>query len=341
MDNVSESNLRSGAGRGIGHQIMLEEAFAWPGTIAAAKVFKEAAKSNSGNIPRIADGVQLYIAAASASEQEAAEATGDWQVLVNAGAQPMPSGCAQCIGFEAGEVGISASNRNFVGRLGSRDSLPYLASPEVVAASAISEYGFGTGMESTTESEISNMVQQLDSLVQRVESIEVASKLSTEILPGFPEKISGEILFYNHDNISTDGIYPGSLTYQDNVSKQTMARACMQNYDPEFDSIAKPNDILVAGFNFGHGSSREQAATAPLAKQIPLVVAGSLGNIFAKNSPNNALVALEVPRLVELLRACFPSNAMEQRPTRRTGWTLTWDVRRRLLKVQEGSGGET
>lgn len=50
-------------------------------------------------------------------------------------------------------------------------------------------------MESTTESELSNTVQQLDSLVQRVESIEVASKLSTEILPGFPDKISGEIIF--------------------------------------------------------------------------------------------------------------------------------------------------
>jgi homoaconitate hydratase len=56
-----------------------------------------------------------------------------------------------------------------------------------------------------------------------------------------------------------------------------MARACMQNYDPDFDGIAKPSDILVAGFNFGCGSSREQAATALLAKQIPLVVAGSFG----------------------------------------------------------------
>lgn len=125
------------------------------------------------------------------------------------------------------------------------DSLAYLASPEVVAASALSgvisgpgtykvpanwsgiKYGFGTGMESTTESELSNRAQQLDSPVQRVESIEVASKLSTEILPGFPDKISGEILFCNHDNISTNGIFSGSLTHQDDVSKETMARDCM------------------------------------------------------------------------------------------------------------------
>ncbi len=77
---------------------------------AAAKVFKDAAEADPGTVPRIADGVQLYIAAASASEQEAAEAAGDWHALVNAGAQPMPPSCAQCIGLgpgllEAGEVG--------------------------------------------------------------------------------------------------------------------------------------------------------------------------------------------------------------------------------------------
>jgi homoaconitate hydratase len=149
------------------------------------------------------------------------------------------------------------------------------------------EYGFGTGMDSTTESKLGNIVQQLDSLIQRVECVEGASKSSTEILPGFPEKISGEILFCDHDNINTDGIYPGSLTYQDHTSKEAMARACMQNYDPKFDGIAKPNDILVTGFNFGCGSSREQAATALLAKKIPLIIAGSLGNIFARNSTSS------------------------------------------------------
>jgi homoaconitate hydratase len=82
---------------------------------AAAKAIKEAAKANPGTPPRISDSVQLYIAAASAHEQEAAEAAGDWQALVDAGAQPMPSGCAQCIGLgtgllEAGEVGSSPTN---------------------------------------------------------------------------------------------------------------------------------------------------------------------------------------------------------------------------------------
>ncbi|KAJ5525176.1 Aconitase/3-isopropylmalate dehydratase large subunit alpha/beta/alpha subdomain 1/3 [Penicillium frequentans] len=330
---------------------------------AAAKVFKDAAKENNDVIPKIADGVQLYIAAASAPEQEAAEAAGDWQALLDAGAQPLPAGCGPCIGLgkgllEPGEVGISASNRNFKGRMGSRDAKAYLASPEVVAASALSglisgpgayqvpegwsgvEHGFGTGAEPSTESALDNMIQQMESLIDRVESSAGGEeKAATEILPGFPEKISGEIVFCDMDNLDTDNIYPGKLTYQDNVSKEDMALACMMNYDPSFKEIAKPNDILVSGFNFGCGSSREQAATAILAKKIPLVVAGSFGNIFSRNSINNALMGLEVPRLVERLRATFADS--ERQSTRRTGWTLTWDVKRSCVEVREGENGES
>ena len=84
-----------------------------------------------------------------------------------------------------------------------------------------------------------------------------------------------------------------------------MATVTMENYDPQFASIARGGDILVSGFNFGCGSSREQAATAILATGIPLVVAGSFGNIFSRNSINNALMGVEVPRLIERLRAAF------------------------------------
>ena len=334
---------------------------------AAAKVFRDAAEAAGGAIPKIANGVQLYIAAASAPEQEAAEGAGDWQVLIEAGAQPLPAGCGPCIGLgkgllEPGEVGISASNRNFKARMGSGEADAYLASPEVVAASALSgvisgpgiytvpegwsgvDAGYGTGRTPTTEDELSGIVQQLDSLIDRVESAAGPSdKPATEVLPGFPEKISGEIVFLDADNVNTDAIYPGKLTYQDNVSRENMALACFSNYDPKFDGIARPNDIIVSGSNFGCGSSREQAATAILARDIRLVVAASFGNIFSRNSINNALMGLEVPRLVERLRTHFPSPAgpEERILTRRTGWTLTWDVRRSLVEVTEGPGGET
>lgn len=117
-----------------------------------------------------------------------------------------------------------------------------------------------------------------------------------------------------------------------------MAQVCMSNYDEQFSTLARAGDILVTGFNFGCGSSREQAATALLAKQIPLVVSGSFGNIFSRNSINNALMGLEVPRLISRLRENF-SNPDDKPLTRRTGWILTWDVRRSRLEIQEGDNG--
>jgi homoaconitate hydratase len=122
-----------------------------------------------------------------------------------------------------------------------------------------------------------------------------------------------------------------------------MAEVCMENYDPDFGTAARAGDILVSGFNFGCGSSREQAATAILAKKIPLVIAGSFGNIFSRNSINNALMGVEVPRLVQRLRETFGSSGSDDKKalTRRTGWRLVWDVRRSRVVVTEGSGGET
>jgi len=98
----------------------------------------------------VAEGVDLYVAAASAEIQEAAEASGAWGALVDAGATVLPPGCGPCIGLgtgllEDGEVGISATNRNFKGRMGSRLAQAYLASPEVVAASAIAGRVVGPG----------------------------------------------------------------------------------------------------------------------------------------------------------------------------------------------------
>ena len=103
---------------------------------AAAKVLKG---------KKVAPGVKLYLGAASKWVQEEAERRGIWQTLLDAGANPLPAGCGPCIGLgvgllEPGEVGISATNRNFKGRMGSRDAKCYLASPEVVAASAVAGY---------------------------------------------------------------------------------------------------------------------------------------------------------------------------------------------------------
>lgn len=371
---------------------------------AAAKVFKDAAEKNGGKVPKIADGVKFYIAAASTPEQKIAEEAGDWQTLIDAGAQTLPAGCGPCIGLgtgllEPGEVGISATNRNFKGRMGSTDAKAYLASPEVVAASALNGIvsgpgwyerpegwtgvlrGEGDGIREedrmiTAEEALDRVLGQLDSMLETAErefgnkaTDAEETKAATEVYPGFPERVEGEIVFCDADNINTDGIYPGKYTYQDNVSVEKMAEVCMENYDTAFSDIAKPGDILVSGFNFGCGSSREQAATAILAKKIPLVVAGSFGNIFSRNSINNALMGLEVPKLIRRLRETFSStppksptqevtepvgNKEEQQSldspppgplktpektfTRRTGWKLVWDVKKSQIEVTEGNG---
>lgn len=320
----------------------------------AADVFRHAAAQKNGIIPKIAPGVHFYIAAASLPEQKIAEQRGDWQVLLEAGATTLPSGCGPCIGLgtgllEPGEVGVSASNRNFKGRMGSTEAKAYLASPAVVAASALK--GMIAGPEQYMSQRDQNFTGASYALSEsgsesNEKTVKPATKspgngeeLLTQVLPGFPESISGEIVFCDADNINTDGIYPGKYTYQDGVTREQMARVCMENYDSRFADVAQSGDILVAGFNFGTGSSREQAATAILAKGIPLVVAASFSNIFSRNSINNALMGVEVPRLVQRLREAFGGKE-DVVPTRRTGWTLTWDVRRSRVEVQEGPEGE-
>merc|ERR1712230_204143 len=109
---------------------------------AAADIFRGGKK--------VAPGVEFYVAAASSVVQAESETAGDWSVLVNAGAKVLPAGCGPCIGLgtgllEDGEVGISATNRNYKGRMGSTDAKAYLASPEVVAASALTGKLSGPG----------------------------------------------------------------------------------------------------------------------------------------------------------------------------------------------------
>ena len=292
---------------------------------------------------KIAEGVEFYVAAASSNVQKDAEAIGAWQDIIEAGAKPLPAGCGPCIGLgtgllKDGEVGISATNRNFKGRMGSKDALAYLASPEVVAASAV--LGKIGGVEELTGGSVPNAKEI-------VKSIEISSGAESdsgsdagaavEIIEGFPQTIEGELILCDADNINTDGIYPGKYTYQDDIPKEKMAEVCMENYDGEFNTKTKPSDIIISGFNFGTGSSREQAATCILARGMKLVVAGSFGNIFSRNSINNALLTLEIPDLINNLRKIYKdSNEL----TIRTGWFLKWDVTKAQVIVTDAEGKE-
>ncbi len=76
----------------------------------------------------------------------------------------------------------------------------------------------------------------------------------------------------------------------------------MENYDPQFSARTVAGDVVVGGFNFGTGSSREQAVTALKCKGIQLVLAGSFSQTYLRNAFNNGFLCIETPALVRHLR---------------------------------------
>lgn len=263
----------------------------------------EVVRTRGGHVP---EGVEFYLAPASAEVQAKSERNGDWQTLLEAGAIPLPPGCGACIGLgrglvEKGETAISATNRNFKGRMGDRDALVYLGSPAVVAASALA--GFICAPQTFTD-------RAAGTAVRRAER-KSASPASVEIIAGFPASVRGRILFVDKDNLNTDGIYGSKHTYRDDMKPEEMAAVTFENYDPNFNALYQKGDVVVGGLNFGSGSSREQAATALKFKGIPCVIAASFSETYKRNAFNNGFVVFECPELVTHLR----TNLKNRTPT--------------------------
>jgi len=100
------------------------------------------------------------------------------------------------------------------------------------------------------------------------------------------------------DNVNTDVIFPGKYTYSILVPEE-MAKHALEDLDPEFAKKVKPGDVIVAGKNFGCGSSREQAATCLKYSGVQAVVAKSFARIFFRNAINQGLPALQSGEAVE------------------------------------------
>ncbi len=246
---------------------------------------------------QVADGVEFYIAAASSEVQKESERRGDWQTLLDSGAIELSPGCGPCIGLGAGllkdgEVGISATNRNFKGRMGSRDAKAYLASPAVVAASAIAGH-----VDMPFEIEDASIKGDINIKTQKS-----TASGSVPIIDGFSIGLEGRLIFCHQDNLNTDGIYPGKYTYVDDFTPKQQAEVVMENYDSEFGKLVNEGDILIGGYNFGTGSSREQAATALKYRGIKLVIAGSFSETYKRNALNNGFLTIECPELVDDLK---------------------------------------
>lgn len=252
----------------------------------------------------VADHVEFYIAAASRSVEHAAARSGVWQTLLDAGARPLPPGCGPCIGLgegtlQPGETGISATNRNFRGRMGSPEATGYLASPRVVAASAAA--GYICGPEAAREVGESSKVGTSIEWAAEPERV----RRGDELIEGFPCTLSGRAVLLPADHIDTDAIYGKDFTYRDQLTPNEMAQVVFRNLDPGLADRLAPGDVLLTGYHFGYGSSREQAVTALQHAGIAAVIAGSYSETYLRNAYNCGFLCLESPALADFVKADF------------------------------------
>ena len=111
-------------------------------------------------------------------------------------------------------------------------------------------------------------------------------------------KFEGNVIKYG-DNVDTDVIIPAR--YLNTIDKKELASHCMEDIDKEFVNKVRPGDIMVAGANFGCGSSREHAPIAIKESGISLVIAKSFARIFYRNSINIGLAIVECPEAAEAI----------------------------------------
>ncbi len=108
----------------------------------------------------------------------------------------------------------------------------------------------------------------------------------------------GKVIKYG-DNVDTDVIIPAR--YLNTIDKKELASHCMEDLDKSFVNRVQAGDIMVAGYNFGCGSSREHAPIAIKESGISLVIAKSFARIFYRNAINIGLAILECPEAVDAI----------------------------------------
>jgi 3-isopropylmalate/(R)-2-methylmalate dehydratase small subunit len=113
--------------------------------------------------------------------------------------------------------------------------------------------------------------------------------------------IVGKVWKYG-DSVNTDVIFPGKYTYSLKEPSEIAAHA-LEDLDPQFATDAQPGDVIVAGRNWGNGSSREQAVTALKYKGIAAVVAKSFARIYFRNGINQGLLLITCPEAVDAAQA--------------------------------------
>ena len=208
--------------------------------------------------------------------------------------------------LEPGEVGISATNRNFKGRMGSRDA-------QVLSGEPGSGRGFGGG--GIYSRATARLADRTPARKYHGISRERRGARKSRFCRAFPSECEGRLVFLPQDNVNTDAHLRQGL----HLSRRHDAGNDGQGRHGELRSAVRranaAGDVIVSGFNFGTGSSREQAVTCLKAKGIPLVIAASFSQTYLRNAYNNGFLCIEVPELVKQLREQFAKEIAAKEKT--------------------------
>ncbi|NCU25755.1 aconitate hydratase [Candidatus Nomurabacteria bacterium] len=251
--------------------------------------------------------VSLVIAPGSKQVLSMIAENGALYDMIAAGARILEAACGPCIGMgqspKTDAVSLRTNNRNFYARSGTASANVYLVSPETAAYSAINGYlSDPREMGDFYKVQIPEHFMINDNLVvlpsdgsQEVTVVRGPNIKQFPINKPLENDLKGEVLIVLEDNITTDHIMPSNaklLPFRSNIPY--LADYCLTPCDPEFPARAKSKGggIIVAGSNYGQGSSREHAALAPLQLGIKAVIAVSFARIHMANLINNGIIPL-------------------------------------------------
>jgi aconitate hydratase len=256
----------------------------------------------------VAENVELVIAPGSRQVLTMLAENGALADMLNAGARILECGCGPCIGMgqspNSGGVSLRTFNRNFKGRSGTSDAQVYLLSPEAAAVSALAGVLTNPLGVELPDIELPDQFAYNDNIA--VEPAAVGEEDQVTVVKGpnikpFPlakplaDTVEGKALIKVEDNITTDHIMPSHaklLPYRSNIPY--LSEYCLSPCDPEFPARAKENGggFIIAGSNYGQGSSREHAALAPVYLGIRGVAAKSFARIHQNNLINNGILPM-------------------------------------------------
>lgn len=236
-------------------------------------------------------------------------ASGALTDLIASGARILECACGPCIGmgFSPSSKGVSLRtfNRNFEGRSGTADAQVYLVSPESAAAAALT--GHITDPSTLGPAPVISMPEKFlidDRMILApaseadADKVEVVRGPNIKPLPTcdpLPEALDAGVLLKVGDNITTDHIMPAGakiLPYRSNIPY--LSKFCFAQVDPDFTQRALDagKGFIIAGSNYGQGSSREHAALVPLYLKIKAVIAVSFARIHRANLINAGILPL-------------------------------------------------